>query len=542
MTVRASSVDAVVVGAGFAGMYTMHRFRQLGLAVQAFEAAAGVGGTWWWNRYPGARCDIQSVDYSYSFSPELDQEWTWTERYATQPEILRYANHVADRFDLRRDVQFETRVETLTWSDETARWTVTTDRGDEVTTRFVVMAVGCLSVTKQIDIPGIEAFEGRILQTGRWPHEPVDFVGQRVGVIGTGSSAIQAIPVIAEEAALLTVFQRTPAFTMPAKNAPLSEERVAAMKAHYPEHRRQVLQAHGATVGRPRPETAALDAAPEERERKYAEAWEEGTLLSMLGTYNDLLLAEEANETAADFIRARIHEIVHDPDVAERLTPRGFPFGTKRPCLDTEYYATYNRPNVSLIDLRATPITAIEPGGVRTPERLHELDVLVLATGFDAMTGPLLAPLITGRDGHTLREAWADGPQTYLGLAVAGFPNLFTVTGPGSPSVLVNMIPAIEQHVDWITDCIAHLDEHELATIEVTEDAQREWTEQVASMAGYTLFPRANSWYMGANVPGKPRVFLPFIGGLPNFRQICDAVAADGYRGFVLGAAPVPAS
>jgi cyclohexanone monooxygenase len=532
MTAPASRVDAVVVGAGFAGLYTMYRFRRLGLHVRAFEAASDVGGTWWWNRYPGARCDIQSVDYSYSFSPELDQEWTWSERYATQPEILRYANHVADRFDLRRDVQFDTRVDAATWHEDEQRWVVTTDRGDEVSARFLVMATGCLSTTKQVDIAGLDTFAGTVLHTGRWPHEPVDLTGQRVGVIGTGSSAIQSIPLLAAQAAHLTVFQRTPAYSMPAKNAPLTDEQVAAMKAAYPAHREEARHTHGGVVGAPRSDVPASAAAPAERAAKYAAAWEQGTLHALLGCYNDLLLDPDANETVAEFIRERIRSIVKDPEVAEKLAPRSYPFGTKRPCLDTEYYATYNRPNVTLVDVRETPILAVEPAGVRTAAGFHELDTLVLATGFDAMTGPLLGPLITGREGRTLREAWADGPVTYLGLAIAGFPNMFTITGPGSPSVLTNMMVSIEQHVEWITDCVASLDAHGLTTIEATPEAQDAWTAHVAEVAEYTLMPRANSWYMGANVPGKPKVFMAYIAGHGTYRDICDGVAADGYRGF----------
>jgi cyclohexanone monooxygenase len=519
MTAPASRVDAVVVGAGFAGLYTMYRFRRLGLHVRAFEAASDVGGTWWWNRYPGARCDIQSVDYSYSFSPELDQEWTWSERYATQPEILRYANHVADRFDLRRDVQFDTRVDAATWHEDEQRWVVTTDRGDEVSARFLVMATGCLSTTKQVDIAGLDTFAGTVLHTGRWPHEPVDLTGQRVGVIGA-------------QAAHLTVFQRTPAYSMPAKNAPLTDEQVAAMKAAYPAHREEARHTHGGVVGAPRSDVPASAAAPAERAAKYAAAWEQGTLHALLGCYNDLLLDPDANETVAEFIRERIRSIVKDPEVAEKLAPRSYPFGTKRPCLDTEYNATNNRPNVTLVDVRETPILAVEPAGVRTAAGFHELDTLVLATGFDAMTGPLLGPLITGREGRTLREAWADGPVTYLGLAIAGFPNMFTITGPGSPSVLTNMMVSIEQHVEWITDCVASLDAHGLTTIEATPEAQDAWTAHVAEVAEYTLMPRANSWYMGANVPGKPKVFMAYIAGHGTYRDICDGVAADGYRGF----------
>ena len=526
-------VDAVVVGAGFAGMYSMYRFRHLGLTVQAFEAAADVGGTWWWNRYPGARCDILSHEYSYSFSEELEQEWTWSERYATQPEILAYANHVADRFDLRGDVQFETRVVAATWTDD--RWTVTTDRGDELTCQFLVMAVGCLSTKKLPEIDGLDTFAGTVVHTGQWPHEPVDVAGKRVGVIGTGSSGIQIIPILAEQAAHLTVFQRTPAFTMPAKNAPLADEFVASIKAGYRDHRAKARQSHGGVVVDNPPTSSALAVDAAEREASYAAAWERGTLHGLLGAYNDVMIDEQANDTAADFVRRQIAAIVDDPDTAEKLSPRSYPIGAKRPCLDTNYYATYNRDNVTLVDLRETPMTAIVGDGVRTADgTVHPLDVLVLATGFDAITGPLLEPTITGRGGQTLAEAWADGPHTYLGLTVAGFPNLFTITGPGSPSVMTNMMVSIEQHVEWIARCIADLRAADKDVIEATAAAQDEWTAQVATIAGFTLYPRANSWYVGANVPGKPRGFMLYLGGVGNYRATCDAVAADGYRGFAL--------
>lgn len=527
------TVDAVVVGAGFAGMYAHHRFRELGLTVQGFEVASDVGGTWWWNRYPGARCDVESMDYSYGFSPELEQEWTWSERYATQPEILRYANHVADRFDLRRDVAFETRVTSARWDDRACRWDVTTDRGHHVRAQFLVMAVGCLSAAKQPELDGIDTFRGPRYHTGRWPHDGVDFTGLRVGVIGTGSSGIQSIPLIAQQAAHVTVFQRTPNFTMPAKNGPLSREAITQRKARAREHRDAMRVSHAGVIVTP-PQESALAVDDDAREARFDAAWESGTLFGMVGAFNDLLVNRDANETAAEYVRRRIRTIVEDPEVAERLSPRNHALGTKRPCLDTDYYATYNRPNVALVDVRATPIVAITPAGVRTSEREYALDALVFATGFDAMTGPLLGVDITGRDGRSLREKWAAGPRTYLGLMSAGFPNLFTVTGPGSPSVLVNMLVAIEQHVDWIAACIAHLREHDVAAIDATPDAEDEWVDHVNQLAGYTLFPTANSWYMGANVPGKPRVFMPYVGGLPRYSSVCDDVAANGYRGFTL--------
>ncbi len=525
------AVDAVVVGAGFSGMYMLHRLRRLGLTARVFEAAADVGGTWWWNRYPGARCDIESMDYSYSFDPKLEQEWDWTERYATQPEILRYAEHVADRFDLRADIHFETRVMSAVFDETAATWSVSTDRGDDVTCRFLILAVGVLSTTKTPEVEGLETFGGRWHHTGRWPHEGVDFAGLRVGVIGTGSSGIQSIPLIAEQAAHLTVFQRTPNFTMPARNALLDPETVAALKTRYAEHRQAARMSRTGVPMTP-PEELAVAAEPAEREQRYRAGWDEGTLFGISSTYADLYLDKAANDTAAEFVRDRIREVVADPAVAQRLLPMDHPFGTKRPCLDTDYLATFNRPDVSLVDLRETPIVRITEAGVETTAGEHELDAIIFATGFDAMTGPVLAIDIQGRQGASLRERWADGPRTYLGLAVAGFPNLFTITGPGSPSVLSNMMVSIEQHVDWIADCLARMEADGRRTIEATEEAQHFWVAHVDEVAGMTLMPQANSWYMGANVPGKPRVFMPYIGGVGTYRTICDDVAADDYRGF----------
>lgn len=533
MTQTRDSVDAVVVGAGFAGLYAHHRLRQLGLDLQGYEAAADVGGTWWWNRYPGARCDVESMDYCYSFSPELEQEWTWSERYATQPEILTYANHVADRFDLRRDIQFETRVTAATWDEAAQRWHVETDRGDRVSAQFCIMAVGCLSAAKQPEVEGIDTFRGPTFHTGRWPHEGVDLTGQRVGVIGTGSSGIQSIPLFAQQAGHVTVFQRTPNFTMPAKNAPLDPEAVKARKARYREHR-QAMRESRAGVVVPLPEDSALSVDADARAARFNAAWESGTLYGMVAAYNDLLVDREANDTAAEYARERIRDIVENPDVAERLSPRNHPFGTKRPCLDTDYYGTYNRDNVTLVDIRSTPIVEITPTGIRTTTEAFDVDTIVFATGFDAMTGPLLGPDITGVGGRALRDKWAAGPRSYLGIATAGFPNLFTITGPGSPSVLINMLVAIEQHVDWVADCIVYLRDRNLVSIDATTDAEDTWVDHVNQIANLTLFPTANSWYMGANVPGKPRVFMPYIGGLPRYSKTCNDVAADDYRGFTL--------
>jgi cyclohexanone monooxygenase len=499
-----------------------------------YEAGTGVGGTWYWNRYPGARCDVESMDYSYSFSDALQQEWHWTERYAAQPEILRYANHVADRFDLRRDIRFETRVTSAVWDEAAGHWAIATDRDDRVTARFCVMATGCLSEAQVPDFKGLESFEGRWYHTGQWPHEGVDFTGLRVGVIGTGSSAIQSIPLIARQAAHLYVFQRTPNFSIPARNAPLDPEYERQVKAGYAEFRRQARESRVGFVVE-RSDQSALAVPSEEREREYERRWRRGGL-GFNATFADLLTSQEANDTAADFFRAKIRAIVRDPAVADLLSPRGYPLGTKRLCVDTEYYETFNRDNVTLVDVRTSPIEAIIPKGLRTRDRAWELDALVFATGFDAMTGALLAIDVRGRGGHSLRDAWSAGPRTYLGLAVAGFPNLFTITGPGSPSVLSNMIVSIEQHVDWIAGCLAWLREHGHRTIEATAPAQEAWVAHVNEVGHMTLYPRAASWYMGANVPGKPRVFMPYVGGVGAYRQHCDAVAARGYEGFALDA------
>ena len=528
------SPDAVIVGAGFAGLYMLHRLRGLGLSARVYEAGGGVGGTWYWNRYPGARCDVESMDYSYSFSEELQQEWHWTERYAAQPEILRYANHVADRFDLHRDIQLETRVTSAVFDEAADRWTIETDRGDRVSAQFCIMATGCLSDAQVPEIPGLETFAGRWYHTGRWPHEGVDFTGRRVGIIGTGSSAIQSIPLIAKQAAHLFVFQRTPNFSMPAQNAPLDPGYERRVKGRYADFRREARESRiGFVVDRSG--DSALAVPPEERRNEYERRWSRGGL-GFSAAYADLLTDQDANDTAAEFFRAKIRSIVRDPAVAEALCPRDYPLGTKRLCVDTGYYATFNRDNVTLIDVRRAPIEAITPRGVRTREAEYDVDSIVFATGFDAMTGALLNIDIRGTGGLTLRDKWAAGPRTYLGLAVAGFPNLFTITGPGSPSVLSNMIVSIEQHVDWIADCLAHLREHGLRTIDATPEAQDAWVEHVNEVGHMTLYPLAPSWYMGANIPGKPRVFMPYIGGVGVYRQKCDEVAAKGYEGFTLAA------
>lgn len=528
----ASNVDAVIVGAGFAGLYMLYRLRQLGLSVRVYEAGSGVGGTWFWNRYPGARCDIESMDYSYSFSHELEQEWKWTERYATQPEILRYINHVADRFELRPHIQFDTRVTAAVFDEATNRWAIQTDDGASVSARFCIMATGCLSAAKVPDFKGLERFKGRWYHTGRWPHEAVDFTGQRVGVIGTSSSGVQVIPIIAEQAAHLFVFQRTPSFSVPARNAPIDPAYASWMKANYAEYRRKARESRAGVVMDVN-EKSALDVSPEEREREYTARWKKGGT-GFLGAFSDLRIRRESNETAAEFVRARIRETLRDPAVAEALMPRTYPLGTRRLCVDTHYYETFNRDNVTLVDVKKSPIEELTPRGLRTRSAEFELDILVFATGFDAMTGALLNIDIRGRGNVTLRQKWADGPRTYLGLAIAGFPNLFTITGPGSPSVFSNTIVSIEQHVDWLTDCITYLREHRLERIEATVEAEDGWVAHARELVERTLFPLAESWYIGANIPGKPRVFMPYVGGVGAYRKKCDAVAARGYEGFTL--------
>jgi len=533
--------DAIIVGAGFSGLYQLYRLREIGLSSRVIEAADDVGGTWYWNRYPGARCDIQSLSYSYSFSPELEQEWEWTEKYPTQPEVLRYLSHVADRFDLRRDITFSTKVTAAHYDDAAARWRVTTDTGLELTAQFVVIATGCLSAPKLPEVPGVERYRGRTHHTARWGNAEVRFDGLRVGVIGTGSSGIQSIPIIAEQAADLTVFQRTPNFSMPAGNRPLTAAEVTDMKTRYQAYR-DAQRASRIGVPTELPTQLALEVSEDERTAAYQWGWEQGDLYSLTGSYADLLIDAAANETAAEFIRAKIRAVVSDPEVAEKLSPRTFPLGTKRPCLDTGYYETFNRPNVHLVDLRETPLVEITETGVRTSAADYELDAIVFATGFDAMTGALEAIDIRGRNGVTLRSRWSNGPRTYLGVAMAGFPNLFTITGPLSPSVLSNMVVSIEQHVDWVTDCIAYVRKSGCTTVEATAAAEEAWVQHVAEVGSVTLFPKADSWYMGANVPGKPRVFLPYIGGVGEFRRISDEVAASGYRGFVLSSEGAPAT
>ena len=534
-----AAFDAVIVGAGFAGLYQLLLLRRAGFSAKVIEAGDGVGGTWYWNRYPGARCDIESMEYQYGFEDDLPREWKWTERYATQPEILTYINHVADRFDLRADIQFETRVTAAHYDESANRWLIETDKGDRVSARYCIMATGCLSAAKVPEISGIDSFQGERYHTGSWPHEGVDFSGKRVGIIGTGSSAIQSIPHIAAQAKHLTVFQRTANFSVPANNGPIDAVQQAEMAEKYTDVRARARASAGGILRGQMPEKSALEVTEEERQQAYEERWQIGGF-AIGGAFIDLVINPDANETAAEFVRAKIRATVNDPATAEMLCPKDYPFATKRLCVDTEYFETYNRDNVQLVDLKATPIEEVTPKGILTSEREFEFDAIVFATGFDAMTGALLAMDIRGRDGQSLRDKWEHGPRSYLGLQAAGFPNLFTITGPGSPSVLSNMIVSIEQHAEWISECITYLREHEIGTIEATTEAEDAWVDHVNEVASFTLYPRANSWYIGANVPGKPRVFMPYIGGVGVYEQKIKEVAEKGYEGFALEA-PTPA-
>lgn len=532
----AGTIDVAIVGAGFAGLHLLHRLRELGFRARVFEAADDVGGVWHWNRYPGARCDVESLQYSYSFSDPLQQDWQWSERYAAQPEILRYIHHVAERFDLRRDITFNTPIAAAQFDAALDRWTLRTSGGESIHARFCVMATGALSSARIPDFAGLADFQGRAHHTGAWPHEGVDFTGLRVGVIGTGSSGIQAIPVIAKQAASVVVFQRTPSFTVPARNAPLAAAAQQTWKDHYAEHRARAREVGTLYEFN---DKAAFDVDAAQREREYEARWEHGGV-NFVHAFNDLMVSRASNDTIADFVRAKIHDIVTDPQVAATLSPQTYPLGTKRICVDSGYYETFNRANVTLVDLKKTPIERITAGGIRTAAGTesaaqdHELDAIVFATGYDALTGALARIDIRGHDGLALKDKWADGPRTNLGLMAAGFPNLFIVTGPGSPSVLVNMIVGIEQHVEWITRCLEHLREHALTRIEAEVGAQDRWVDHVNAAADRTLFPLADSWFLGANVPGKPRVFMPYVAKIGVYRRECDAAAAKGYAGFML--------
>ena len=531
-----ASVDVLVVGAGFAGLYILYCLRQRGLTARAFEAGSDVGGTWYWNRYPGARVDVDSVQYSYNFSEEITRKWVWTEKFAAQPELLRYVNFVADRLDLRRDVKFDTRVVSAEFDDETNLWTLKTDQEDVASALYCIMATGSLSMPYKPPFPGLEDFRGEWYHTATWPHKEVDFSGKRVGIIGTGSTGIQAIPVVAAEAKHLTVFQRTPQYTTPARNRPIAPDEQRAFNEHRAEWHEVVQYTFSAMTGFPMPTKSHLEDTPEERRAYFEERWEEGGMpQSMLATYKGVNADQEANDVVADFVRDKIHEIVKDPKIAQLLSPpKDLPIGSKRPPIDTDYYETFNRDNVALVDVKSAPIERITRDGMKTADAEYELDAIIFATGFDAMTGTLLAIDIRTSSGATLKEAWADGPDSYLGLMVAGLPNLFMINGPGSPSVKANMILTIEQHTDWIMALIDHLAAKDLNRVEAMEQAQTEWVEHSREVAEATLMPVADSWYVGANVPGKKRVYMPYFGGFERYWKHCDKVAADGYRGFKL--------
>ena len=525
-------LDAVVIGAGFSGLYALYKLRdEMGMDVQVYETADGVGGAWFWNRYPGSRCDSESYYYCFSFSEELAQEWEWSGKYPEQPEIERYLNHVADRFDLRRNIQLSTRVTSACFDDAENRWEVRTEQGECVTARYLISAVGCLSAANLPDIPGRDSFQGESYHTAAWPREGVDVKGKRVGIIGTGSTGIQATPRIAAEADHLTVFQRTPNFTVPARHTLFLPEDQAEIKKNYSAIFERTRQSPAGFPYFPI-ERETMSVSAEERQEILEELWEEGGFKFLWGGFSDLLRDPTANEIASEFIRSKIRESVKDPETAELLCPTDHPYGSKRPPIDSDYYVSFNRDNVSLVDIRSAPIEEITPTGLRTKDAEYELDVLVFATGFDAMTGALLRIDIQGAGGLRLADAWSDGPRTYLGLQVAGFPNLFTITGPGSPSVLVNMPVAIEHHVNWITDCIERMRERGETRIEATEAAQDAWVEHVAEVAEESLMNQANSWYVGSNIPGKPRVVMPYTGGQPMYRERCEAVVNAGYEGF----------
>jgi cation diffusion facilitator CzcD-associated flavoprotein CzcO len=531
---RTIELDALVIGAGFAGLYQLLCLRdRLGLSVQVVEQGDGVGGTWYWNRYPGARCDSESHVYWYTFSPELMREWEWSERYPGQAEILRYLNFVADRLDLKRSIRFNTRVVAATYDEAANRWRVRTESGDTYAAKFLITAVGCLSTANVPKFPGLEDFAGDWYHTGQWPHDGVDFTGKTVGMIGTGSTGIQAAPVIAAQAKHLTVFQRTANYSVPARNIPLTAEFKQHVKDHASDIRditRETINGMGFRIE----ERLAAETPPEERETIYEAAWERGGL-QFRAVFQDMMIDKAANDTAADFVKRKIRSIVKDPTTAAVLSDIDHPYAAKRPPIDTDYFETYNRPNVTLVDLRGAPIERISRAGICTTKAEYPVDIIVFATGFDAMTGPMLRMDIRGRDGVALKDAWEAGPLTYLGLQVAGFPNLFTITGPGSPSVLCNMPVAIEQHADWITECIRHLNERGLERIEARADAMDKWVAEVNEMAHKTVLPLAkHSWDLGANIPGKPRVFMPYAGGMVRYRQICADVAARGYEGFML--------
>ncbi len=530
----AAEFDAIIVGAGVSGLYALHRLRGIGLNAVVFEAGGNVGGTWFWNRYPGCRCDVESMEYSYSFCDKLQQEWHWPERYGTQPQILEYINHFADRLDLRRDIRFDTRILAASFDDSSNRWILETDRHGVVSAPICIMATGNLSTPQVPDFPGLDTFKGKWYHTGLWPHEGVDFSGLRVGIIGTGASGVQSIPHIAEQASHLHVFQRTANFSLPARNGAMDPGKERRHKAEYPARRLAAYDTPFGIAGHPPPEKSALEDTPAEREAVYESKWAEGGSISFLYAYNDLLVNKEANDTASEFVRNKIRQTVKDPVVAELLAPKSHPIGTKRLILDTNYYETYNRDNVSLVDIASASIEAITPSGLRTAQAQFAFDAIVFATGFDAITGALLDIDLQGAGGARLKDKWADGPRSYLGMMMAGFPNMFLITGPQSPSVKAQMILAAEQHTNWIVDLLKLMKTRGMARVEATQAAENRWVQHNNDVADSTLYPLANSWYMGANIPGKPRIFMPYVGGFDRYKRNCDEIAATGYEGCIL--------
>ena len=529
--------DAVVIGAGFAGLGMLRRLRdEDGMSVQVYETGDGVGGTWYWNRYPGARCDSESYVYCFSFSKQLLQDWDWSGKYPEQPEILSYLNHVADRFDLRRNIQFNTRVTSARYLEDTSLWEVETDQGDRVTAQFLITGIGCISSGNVPDIKGLDSFQGEWYHTGSWPHEKVDFAGKRVAVIGTGSSGIQSIPVIAEQAAHLSVFQRTPQYTVPARHGTVDRKFIEEQIK--PNYEAVLNKARWSAGGFPidRDERSALEVTEAERLESFEAGWAEGGIRFLGTSFKDISMDRRANDTMSEFIRNKIREMVKDPETVEKLLPTDHPFGSKRPLIDTNYFDTYNRENVELIDIRHSPIQEITPKGIRTEDQEFEFDMIVFATGFDAMTGTYFKMDIRGRNGLSLKEKWSEGPKTYLGLQTVGFPNMFMITGPGSPSVLSNMPMSIEQHIDWIADFLQYMRRGEINSVEADENAETAWVAHVNEVAEPTMYMLADSWYLGANIPGKPRVFMPYVGGLGNYRRKCNEVADNGYEGFILDA------
>lgn len=528
-----SKFDIIVVGAGFAGVYALHRFRKEGYSVRVLEAADSIGGTWYWNRYPGARCDVESMQYSYSFSEEIQQEWKWSEVYAPQPEILRYINFVADKLNLRDGIQLNTRVSAARFDDTSQSWHIDTEAGEPFIADYCVMATGCLSIPIVPTFPGMSDFKGPIYRTSDWPKDGVDVSGKRVGLVGTGSSGIQATPLLAKRADHLYVFQRTPNYSIPSLNRSMDETYEAGWKSDYGARRLAAKETRNNTLNEAG-NVSGLSVSYDEREKEFERRWTVLGGISFMYAYNDMTGNPEVNAHASDFVRRKIAEVVTDPLVADKLSPKDYGIGGKRICVDTDYFQTFNRGNVTLVDVKEDPIETFTESGIRTGKKVYELDAIVLAIGFDAMTGALLRVDIKGRGGVSLRDKWQDGPKTFIGMAISGFPNFFIVTGPGSPSVFTNMVTSVEQHIDWIADCIDHMKSKGISQIEASEQAQDEWVAHVNEVADKTLMPLANSWYVGANVPGKPRIFMPYLGGAAGYRDKIDSVARNGYDGFEL--------